>query len=222
MFAPKIKICGMRDAANMREIAALKPDFFGLIFYPKSPRFVSFEQLEKLPLCPEIRRVGVFVNADENEVLRVNQAAGLSLIQLHGDESPAFCERLQNHGLQIIKAFAIDENFDGAILKNYETICDYFLFDTKTQDRGGSGKAFDWNILRRIESDKPFFLSGGIGADNFNEAINACAGLPLFALDINSRAESAPGIKSAEQLSFIIHHLSENTDHQQSTVEVSK
>ncbi|HEX8196901.1 MAG TPA: phosphoribosylanthranilate isomerase [Pyrinomonadaceae bacterium] len=207
MNNPKIKICGMREAENMRKVVALEPDFFGLIFYPKSPRFVSVEQAEKLPEFQNIRRVGVFVDENLEKITEITERANLSFVQLHGSETMRFCESLKKQNLQIVKVFKVDENFDGERLKEFETICDYFLFDTKTSRHGGSGHAFDWRILRRFSINKPFFLGGGIGVENAAEAIEACRNLPLFALDINSRAEIAPGVKSPEIISEIIKSL---------------
>lgn len=194
----------MTDAENMREIAALKPDFFGLIFYPRSPRYVSPAKAAELPHFENIKRVGVFVNDTAENVLQIAEQAKLNLVQLHGGESPEFCEALKAKHLEIIKVFSVDENFDGAVLKQYEAVCDYFLFDTKTLQHGGSGREFDWQILRRFEISKPFFLSGGIGAENAADAVAACEGLPLHALDINSRAEIRAGIKSLEVIQNIL------------------
>ena len=197
----------MTESANMREIQRLQPDFFGLIFYPKSPRFVSLEQAKTLPQFEDVRRVGVFVNETIENILAMTEAANLSLAQLHGNETPEFCEKLKREGLTIIKAFSIDENLITSVLKRYEKVCDYFLFDTKTSKYGGSGQSFNWQTLRDLEIDKPFFLSGGISAENAAEAVKACQGLPLYALDINSRAEIRAGIKSPAIVSEIIKSL---------------
>lgn len=200
----RIKICGMTNAENMREIAALEPDFFGLIFYPKSPRFVSLERAKSLPQFENIRRVGVFVNETAENILQIAEVTNLSLIQLHGGESAQFCEELKNKNLKISKVFAIDKNFDGAVLREFERVCDYFLFDTKTPQHGGSGQAFDWTILQKCSIRKPFFLGGGIGAGNVAEAIEACQNLPLFALDLNSRAEISAGLKCFETVKKVM------------------
>lgn len=197
----------MREAENMRKVVALEPDFFGLIFYPKSPRFVSIEQAEKLPEFENIRRVGVFVDESLEKIAEIAERARLSFVQLHGSEKPEFCESLKKQNLQIVKVFKVDESFDGKRLKEYEEICDYFLFDTKTSQHGGSGHAFDWQILRRFSINKPFFLGGGIGVENAAKSIEACRNLPLFALDINSRAEIAPGVKSPEIIAEIVKSL---------------
>src|SRR3990170_3410128 len=124
MSKPKIKICGMRDRENMREIARFKPDFFGLIFYPKSPRFVSVEQAEKLPEFENIGRIGVFVDESLEEITEIAERANLSFVQLHGNETAQFCATLKKQNLQIVKVFKVDESFDGEQLKEYEAICD--------------------------------------------------------------------------------------------------
>jgi phosphoribosylanthranilate isomerase len=128
---------------------------------------------------------------------------------LHGSETPKFCFDLkkQNPLLQIVKAFGVDENFSSEKLKEYEEVCDFFLFDTKTKNHGGSGKSFEWKILHSLKINRPFFLSGGIGTENAAESIAACMSLPLFAIDINSRAEIAPGVKVSETIEKIIKLL---------------
>lgn len=217
----KIKICGMTDAENMREIASLQPDLFGLIFYPKSPRFVSPGHAKALPQFDNVKRVGVFVNESLENILTIAEETNLAFVQLHGNESPEFCAELKSQSSQkpareqgrdeikIIKVFSVGD--DASLLTRrlllYENVCDYFLFDTKTPAHGGSGKSFDWRILQQSLISKPFFLSGGIGAENAAEAVAACDKLPLFALDVNSRAEIAPGIKSPEIIKEIIKNL---------------
>lgn len=202
----KIKVCGMREPENLREIAALRPDYFGLIFYPKSPRNIPIEQAEMLPRFPDTEYVGVFVNEDVSVMLDCSTRAGLFALQLHGDEKPRDCRLIKKlaGGIRLIKAFGVGQDFDGSILKNYEEHCDYFLFDTKTENRGGSGHAFVWQILHSFPINRPFFLSGGVGPENASEAIEACAGLPLYALDLNSRLEISPGLKSPELVEQII------------------
>lgn len=205
----KIKICGMRETENLRVVAALEPDFIGLIFYQKSPRFVSVECAADLPQFSEIQRVGVFVNETVEVVSKIAESANLFAVQLHGDESPRVCREIKqrNPNLQIIKAFSVDKDFDGERLEHYENNCDYFLFDTKAEKRGGSGKVFNWEILHSFPVRRPFFLSGGIGAENARLAIAACAGLPLFALDLNSQVEISPALKSPEIIEEIIKSL---------------
>lgn len=205
----KIKICGMREPENLREIAALEPDFIGLIFYPKSPRFISIEEAENLPQFSEIRRVGVFVNETVETILETTKRTNLFAAQLHGDETPEICAEIkrQKADLQIIKVFSVGADFNGEQMKLYEETCDYFLFDTKGDKRGGNGEVFDWRILSSVQIKKPFFLSGGIGAENVSEAIDACKNLPLFALDFNSRVEISAGVKSPQKVKEIIQSL---------------
>ena len=199
----------MREPENLRSVAALEPDFVGLIFYPKSPRYISSERAADLPQFPKIRRVGVFVNEPVEAISEIAARANLFGVQLHGDETPETCREIKrtNKNLQIIKAFLVDANFGGEQLKDYENACDYFLFDTKAEKRGGSGKVFDWEILHSFPVLKPFFLSGGIGEANARSAIAGCAGLPLFALDLNSQVEISPALKSPKQIEEIIKSL---------------
>jgi phosphoribosylanthranilate isomerase len=205
----KLKICGMREPENVRAVAALRPDYLGFIFYPNSPRFVLPSEVKNMPRYAGTARVGVFVNEKIDTIREIAGAAELSAVQLHGDESPDLCAELKSKEplIKLIKVFAVNEEFDGSILKKYESVCDFFLFDTKTEKFGGSGKNFDWNILREMPIDIPFFLSGGIGPENMREAIASCAHLPLHAIDLNSRVEIAPGLKSTEMIEGVIENL---------------
>ena len=205
----KIKICGMREPENLRAVAALQPEFFGLIFYPGSPRYIPPEDAEILPDFFGIGRVGVFVNEEVKTMLRIAHRAKLFALQLHGDETPELCAKLKKERPEpkLIKVFSVDEDFDGSLLTKYESVCDYFLFDTKTTKRGGSGESFDWNILRSFPIRRPFFLSGGIGVENAHEAIESCKGLPLFGIDLNSKVEISPGVKSPQMIKKLIKSL---------------
>lgn len=204
----------MRDKTNIEQVAALQPDFMGFIFYPKSARYAG-EVLEPrwlTALSPAIKKVGVFVNADTIEVKVTMQKFGLQYAQLHGNESPQYCKALQDEGIRIIKAFAVDEDFDFERLHSFEPYCEYFLFDTKTPLYGGSGYAFDWHLLNKYQLDKPFLLGGGVGPANVTEAV-AIRHKALLALDVNSRLESAPGIKNIDEVALIkkaIQHKIEN------------
>jgi phosphoribosylanthranilate isomerase len=205
----KIKICGMREAENLRKIADLQPDLFGFIFYPGSPRYIQPEDAENLPDFFGISRVGVFVNEAVETMLRIAHRTKLFALQLHGNESPQVCAELKREKPEpkLIKAFSIGGDFDGRLLTKYESVCDYFLFDTKTTKRGGSGESFDWNILHSFPIRRPFFLSGGIGAENVHEAIESCKGLPLFGVDLNSKVEISPGVKSPQMVKKVIKSL---------------
>ncbi|MEO0902333.1 MAG: phosphoribosylanthranilate isomerase [Bacteroidota bacterium] len=175
----KLKVCGMKY--NPETVAELQPDFLGFIFWEPSAR--SFEG--KIPELPEgIQKIGVFVDAPLDEVLQKIEAYQLDGVQLHGKESPEYCNRLryselvsesypketlkrvQGDSLKIIKVFSIKDSFDFSVLEPYEEVCDYFLFDTKGKLPGGNGYTFDWKILENYPSTKPYFLSGGIGLED--------------------------------------------------------
>lgn len=196
----KIKVCGMRDTANLAELLELKPDFIGFIFYDKSPRFVGEaldeEFVKNIP--KPIKKVGVFVNANPDFILRNVKKYDLQFVQLHGHETPDFCRTLKMRGANIIKAFSVDENFNFATLNNYKPHCDFFLFDAKGTQPGGNGITFNWDVLKRYDNDKPFFLSGGLSLENIEEVSkleNA-----IFGLDVNSKFETAPALKDIEKL----------------------
>jgi phosphoribosylanthranilate isomerase len=187
----KIKICGLKNPENIKEICSLNPDFVGFIFYEKSKRYVGeqFEETLVKQISKVIKKVGVFVDEEPNKIIELAQKYDLDYVQLHGDETIAVCQFLQVKKLKIIKAFQMDENFDFSILKLYDNCCDFFLFDTKNSQFGGSGKSFDWSILKNQTIEKPFWLSGGLGLDNINEAMNLKIN-NLIGLDLNSQLEN--------------------------------
>ena len=191
----KIKICGMKYPENIAEVAALLPDFMGFICYEKSARFFDGE----MPELPKlIKKVGVFVNENhENIVLKIAKFK-LDFVQLHGNESVAFCRELQDENIKIIKVFSINDDFDFSVLQQYESVCDYFLFDTKGLLPGGNGVTFDWDLLKNAQINKPLFLSGGIGIDEIERL--KTLNLPIFAIDINSKFEDEIGLKNIEKL----------------------
>ncbi len=194
----KIKICGMKYPENILEVSQLLPDYLGFIFYEKSTRYFDGE----IPKIPDsIKKVGVFVNAKQDEILSKIKKYNLDLIQLHGNESPEYCQNLKQEKIKIIKVFSIDDNFDFSELNNYEKVCDYFLFDTKGKLHGGNGITFNWKILENYTSKKPFFLSGGIGLEEIKK-INGL-NLPIFAIDVNSKFEIKPGLKNVQLLQKI-------------------
>ena len=155
----KIKVCGMRDPNNLQDLLKLPIDYVGLIFYEKSKRFVD-EDFPELNFRGK-EKVGVFVNESIEYILEKSQQYDLATIQLHGEESPEFCEFLKRKNFLVIKAFPVNSDFDFSRTKRYEPFCDYFLFDTKGKLPGGNGFAFDWKILEKYQSKIPFFLSGG-------------------------------------------------------------
>ncbi len=208
----KIKICGMREAANLLAVADFDPDFLGFIFYRKSARYVGDTldpaQVRSLPAA--IAKVGVFVDADLTEVRATNCAYTLDYVQLHGSETPDYCRQARAAGLHVIKAFAVGEGFDFSILVAYEPSCDYFLFDTKGALPGGNGTAFDWQLLAGYTGTTPFLLSGGLGPANLAELLDFHHP-QLAGFDFNSHLETAPGLKDIAATRALLQQL-----HQQS------
>lgn len=204
----KVKVCGMRDAVNLEQVAALNPDFIGFIFYDKSLRYVGDDfEVDVMKMVPKtIRKVGVFVNASIDYILRNVKKYDLQFVQLHGNETPDFCKSLKMRGVSIIKAFSVDSSFNFSMLNNYKPHCDFFLFDTKGELPGGNGVRFDWSVLSRYDNDKPFFLSGGIGVDELDDLQNL-QGMKLYGIDINSKIELAPGLKDVDTLKEIMTRL---------------
>ena len=211
----KIKICGMKYGDNIVKVAELKPDYMGFIFYPGSSRCIS----ESIPDLPEsIAKVGVFVNEEINQVVKIVSERNLQAVQLHGDESAEYCRDLRSTLLMendldtviIIKAFAISASFPFETLDAYRNHCDYFLFDAKGVLPGGNGILFDWNLLLYYKLDVPFFLSGGIGLDALPEIEKfreSSVAQYCHAIDVNSRFEDQPGFKNIDKLSEFINEL---------------
>ncbi|WP_113639452.1 phosphoribosylanthranilate isomerase [Nubsella zeaxanthinifaciens] len=203
----KIKVCGMRQAANVAEVANLHPDYLGFIFYSESPRFISDVSAELIKYVPaEIKTTGVFVNEDLEVVKSLIKKHQLKAVQLHGSESVSYCEELNNYNVEVIKAFGIHEKFDFATLESYQPHVAYFLFDTQTAAHGGSGKVFDWRLLQNYHLKKPYFLSGGIDLAHTNE-IKQINDERLYAVDVNSKFELEPGLKDVDRLKTFFKEL---------------
>lgn len=202
----KIKVCGTRDKENLENILELKPDFVGFIFYDKSPRFVSEIPLISWP--EKVKKVGVFVNEHIDKIAEIAELYHLDYIQLHGDETPEDCKAVKGLNLGVIKAFNVGEDFNFFSLEPFKEFVDYFLFDSVTANRGGSGQTFNWDLLKRYDQQVPFFLSGGIGPMHA-EAMKSdwVQQFHPYALDINSKFESAPGMKNIAWLSRFINEI---------------
>lgn len=200
----KLKICGMKYPDNILEVGSLLPDYMGFIFWEKSARYFDGD----LPNLPKsIRKVGVFVNESIPVILEKIAKYDLQVIQLHGHESEEFCKDLKSEidaAIEIIKVFSVDDTFDFNVLEPFETVCDYFLFDTKGKLPGGNGTTFDWKVLANYPSSKPFFLSGGIGLEEM-DAVNEIlkTNLPVYAIDVNSKFEIEPGLKNINHVRTI-------------------
>ncbi len=202
---PKLKICGMKN--NVAEVATVEPEYLGFIFYGGSPR--NFEG--SIPEIPsEIKKVGVFVDAELEEISEKIQTYGLAVVQLHGNESPEFCGQFKEmNDVEIWKVFSIKDNFDFERLIPYEPVVDKFLFDTKGKVKGGTGLTFDWEVLKDYSSAKPIVLSGGIGLEQTEMLKDILkTDLPIEILDVNSRFETAPGEKDVMKLEEFKKRLS--------------
>ena len=198
-----IKVCGMRDVANIEAIATLPIDYLGFIFYEKSPRFVLDNDIFETAQMPaHINRVAVLVNANLDFILHLYDDFGFRIFQLHGTESPAFCRllKLEMKNIEIWKAFSVSDDFDFSETEKYEEVVDYFLFDTKTPTQhGGTGQKFDWSVLKKYRGKKKFFLSGGISVNDAEE-IKKIKNKKFFGADINSKFEISPALKNFEDV----------------------
>ena len=191
----------MREADNIRDVEALGIDMMGFIFWPKSSRYVS-QRPDYLP--KRVKRVGVFVDEDPEQVKRLANDYGLDYIQLHGQESPSYIFQLR--GLHVIKAFNISTAEDLSQTQPYEGLVDYFLFDAKGKSVGGNGEKFNWDVLNAYQGSTPFLLSGGIGPDDAAR-VNAFHHPKCIGIDLNSRFELAPGLKEVAKLKEFMCNL---------------
>lgn len=215
-----IKVCGLREADNIREVAALGVDWIGMIFWPKSPRFVSMLPIragilpDEAPLSPFTsfltpKKVGVFVNPTAQDVITRVVSCGLDIVQLHGHETPTLIRNLRRtlgEGVKMMKAISVAEVDDVVTYKSYADCVDYFLFDTKCKTVGGSGEQFDWSVLQTYDGDVPFLLSGGIGPDDAKR-VEAFRHEKCIGIDLNSRFEIVPGVKDITLLRQFINVL---------------
>jgi phosphoribosylanthranilate isomerase len=196
----------MTSIQQVQELAASGVDYAGFIFYEKSPRFVADKIMPgDLKAFTGIQKVGVFVNETIEKILQTVADYGLDAIQLHGDETPGFCKALLGE-VSVIKAFRVkgDETALAELLASYEDSVDYFLFDTKAKEYGGTGKKFDWSVLMHTPINKPYFLSGGIGPDDAEQVKAFITTHPVFSLDVNSKFEVGPGVKDMELVRHFI------------------
>lgn len=207
----RVKVCGMTLPEQLEQLGGLGVTFAGFIFYPKSPRYV-FKHMTTTQIRKEnnVNKVGVFVNASIEEVLHMVDECRLHMVQLHGDETPKYCEKIADY-VSVVKAFRVSENDNIEwMIKHYMDVCDMFMFDTMGAGYGGTGKKFNWNMLKDASIGKPFFLSGGIEPGD-EEQLKAFAELPvgkaLFAVDINSKFEVSPGIKDMDKVKAFVANL---------------
>lgn len=208
MNSLKVKVCGMRDPKNIDAVCASTPDYIGFIFYQKSKRYVGATPdksiFQRVPGFTQ--KVGVFVNEDPEQVIAICRNYELQVAQLHGSESPAYCQQIQAAGLTVFKAFSVNDDFNFDQLNDYNAVVDYFLFDTKGKLPGGTGEKFNWSVLRQYNLSTPFFLSGGIRLEDC-EDIKALDLLQLYAADINSGFETEPALKDADKVTAFIRQI---------------
>lgn len=211
-FRGRIKVCGITMPSQLEALDEMGVDLAGFIFYPKSPRYM----VEKMPaeylrkFKGKIVKVGVFVNMPFEELMRTVEDYRLDMVQLHGDEIPRYCEQVANY-ITVVKAFRLSDNDPiDWMAKPYDEACDMFMFDTLGAGYGGTGKKFDWNVLKNSTLDKLFFLSGGIepgDEERLKAFTNEALARKMFAVDINSRFETSPGVKDLEKVKEFVENL---------------
>ena len=207
----RVKVCGITQVEQLVALPGIGATFAGLIFYPKSPRYVlrhmTTSQIKKET---NTNKVGVFVNAAVEEVLQMVDECRLHMVQLHGDETPKYCEKIADY-ISVVKAFRISETDNiGWRIREYMEVCDMFMFDTEGVGYGGTGKKFNWGKLEGVVAGKPYFLSGGIepgDVEKLKEFEQKPEAKALFAIDINSRFEIVPGVKDMELIKKFIQQL---------------
>ncbi len=207
----KLKVCGITQLEQLKQLDEFGVDYAGLNFYDQSLRCVinKLQAEDVKPLSLSIKKVGIFVNASEEYIMTQFENFGLDIVQLHGDETPGFCNHISSQ-VTVIKAFRIthtnEQNIDWMI-KPYEEFCDYYLFDTNRKNAyGGTGEKFDWQILNKNKINKPFFLSGGIGLKDV-EKLRAYEHPFFYGVDVNSRVEISEGIKDMEAIRELADEL---------------
>ncbi|MCF8225605.1 MAG: phosphoribosylanthranilate isomerase [Bacteroidales bacterium] len=203
-----VKVCGMTDPLNVEAICACKPDLLGFIFYSRSVRYVGrHPDPAVFSIVPDaIEKVGVFVNEKYEKMLELTEKYKINTLQLHGVEAPGTCHALRSRGKTVIKVFPGNESANGQLQKDYAGSVDYFLFDTPVRSYGGSGRKFNWSELPGSLTSVPFFLSGGISPEDPDRILSL--DLPSMAgVDINSRFETEPGIKSFDMVSEFLKKI---------------
>ena len=210
-----IKVCGITSVEQLKDLQLIGVDYAGLIFYPPSPRYVGKHKMQASETKEQqisIRKIGVFVNEQECDLLKLVDDWGLEMVQLHGEETPEFCERISKQ-VKVIKAFRVGAVDDIELMASpYRDVVDYFLFDTMGEKYGGTGKQFDWKLVSNTVLEKPYFLSGGIGAD-LDQELNDFASTQkdLYAVDVNSKFEVSPGIKNMGLIRKFVDSLKNNS-----------
>jgi len=203
----KLKVCGLKDPENILKVLECKPDYIGFIFYKKSPRYIGELAPSFVHGITSVKKVGVFVNETEMQILDCVSRYGLDHVQLHGDESSEFCSRIKR-SVPVIKAFQVHDEFDFKTLLAYEDSCDHFLFDSKSSNYGGSGRSFDHTKLEEYNLEKTLFLSGGLNLNITEDILYLRSMHPqVLGIDVNSRFETGPGIKDINKIEQLKRRL---------------
>jgi len=204
-----IKICGMREVDNIREVLTFQPDFLGFILYSKSSRYVNRDRLEKINAIDfgSTEKVGVFVNEEPQKIISVAHRYHFKYIQLHGDETDEVIQTMKEQGLKVIKVISVATSADLGMIHNYPS-ANYLLFDTKGQKRGGNGYKFDWRLLENIATDKPIFLSGGLGVEDL-KSVQEKNMENLMGLDFNSKLEEKPARKDIAKIKQLMNQINQ-------------
>lgn len=196
----------MRQGNNIRQVEELGAELIGLIFYPLSSRYVT-ELPSYMPINAKV--VGVFVDATIEFIKEHIERFNLSYVQLHGNESPKFCREVMELGVHVIKAISVESRDDINNLSGYKKNCNLFVFDTKCKEYGGSGKQFNWEVLKEYSGSTPFLLSGGIDLESIEKVKNFSHPM-LYGYDINSRFEIEPAVKDCERIKLFINNINNN------------
>lgn len=215
-----IKVCGMREPKNIAQVAALTPMLMGFVFYEKSPRYAGNLDAQVVKSLPSfVTPVALFVDESVDKMVRICSKYSIDTVQLHGSESPDVCKQLVNKGFTVFKAAALTSADDLAALKAYEDIVTLFVFDTKAQTvaHGGTGRKWDWSLLADYNLTTPYLLSGGIGPDDVDRIVAAMRP-GMVGIDINSRFETAPGVKDIMLLTRFFLSLRKFNEHEPSKI----
>lgn len=220
-----VKVCGLREGDNIKDVVAAGADWIGMIFYPKSPRYVTMipthagiipdrASADNADSIGAVKRVGVFVDDMAQNIITRVVNYHLDMVQLHGHEQPTLIRNLRatidpdlHAGIKFIKAISVANAADLEQCQQYEGVVDYFLFDTRCDTMGGSGRQFDWSVLDSYKGQTPFLLSGGIGPEDA-EAVKAISHPKMIGVDLNSRFETAPAVKDAAAVKKFIEAVS--------------
>jgi phosphoribosylanthranilate isomerase len=203
----KLKVCGLKDPANIEAVLQLSPDYIGFIFYAHSRRYVD-DRNDLATYSRSVKgtkKVGVFVNESLEQIRKIIDLYGLDEVQLHGAETAGFCAAI-NKTMPVIKSFQIDAAFNFDTLNAYEYSCASFLFDAATKYHGGSGRSFDWRLLEKYTLSKSFLLSGGISLENI-DAVKKLQHPAMTGIDVNSCFETEPALKDISKLKALLHEI---------------